>query len=70
MELTAAAPVLVMVTTTIGIGEYGGGVEGNAAGDGVTPKLAVVAIGVVVGVTLAAMGKSFVSCAVGRFGKD
>jgi hypothetical protein len=43
MELTATPPVLVMVTGTIGMGQYGGGVEGKPAVDGVTRKLAVVA---------------------------
>jgi hypothetical protein len=48
MELTATPPVLVMVTGTIGMGEYGGGVEGNSAVDGVMCKLTAVATVVVV----------------------
>src|ERR1700688_5046863 len=51
MELTATPPVLVMVTGTIGMGEYGGGVEGNSAVEGVMCKLTVVATMVVVGAT-------------------
>ena len=46
--MAAPPPVLVIVTTTIGIGEYGGGVDGNSAGDGVTRKLAGGATAVVV----------------------
>jgi hypothetical protein len=38
-----------MVTGTIGMGQYGGGVKGNSAVDGVMCKLACVAIVVVVG---------------------
>ena len=37
-----------MVTLTIGMGEYGGGVEGNLAVDGLILKLAAVTIVVVV----------------------
>jgi hypothetical protein len=43
MELTATPPVLVIVTGTIGIGEYGGGVVGNSAVDGAMCTLTVVA---------------------------
>jgi hypothetical protein len=42
-ERTVTPPVLVMVTRTIGMGQYGGGVEGNFAVDGSIRKLAVVA---------------------------
>ena len=49
MELTATPPVLVMVTGTIGMGQYGGGVEGKSPADGEMCKLTVVAIVVVVG---------------------
>ena len=37
-----------MVTFTIGIGQYGGGVEGKSAADGLICKLAIVTTGVVV----------------------
>ena len=40
MEWTATPPVLVMVTGMIGMGQYGGGVEGNFAVDGLICKLA------------------------------
>ena len=49
MELTALPPVLVMVTGTIGMGQYGGGVVGKDAVDGIMCKLTVLAT-VVVGV--------------------
>lgn len=52
MELTAIAPVLVMVTGTIGMGQYGGGVVGKAPVDGEMCKLTVLATVVVVGVTV------------------
>ena len=48
MERTATPPVFVMVTSTIGMGEYGGGVDGNFAVDGSICKAAVVATTVVV----------------------
>jgi len=47
-ERAATPPVLVMVTSTIGMGQNGGGVEGKFALDGLICKLAVVAIAVVV----------------------
>src|SRR3974390_2684744 len=40
MERTVTVPVFVMVTGTIGIGQYGGGVEGNFAVDGLICRLA------------------------------
>jgi len=48
MERTATPPVFVIETSTIGMGEYGGGVEGNFAVNGLICKLAAVATGVVV----------------------
>jgi hypothetical protein len=47
-ERIATPPVLAMVTLTIGIGQYGGGVEGKLAVAGVSPKVAVSATVVVV----------------------
>lgn len=48
-----APPLLVMVTFTIGIGQYGGGVEGNIALEGLIRTLAVVTtVGFVFTVTL------------------
>ena len=47
MELTVTPPVLVTVTGTIGIGQYGGGVEGKPAVDGVTCRPAGAAVVVV-----------------------
>ena len=47
MELMATPPVLVMVTGTIGMGQYGGGVEGNSAVEGAIRKLTVLATVVV-----------------------
>src|SRR3974377_1023828 len=40
MERTGTVPVCVMGTGTIGIGQYGGGVEGNFAVDGLICRLA------------------------------
>ena len=49
MELTATPPVLVTVTGTMGMGQYGGGVEGNCPAAGVMRRLTCFATAVVVG---------------------
>ena len=43
MERTVTPPVFVTVTCTIGMGQYGGGVEGNFAVDGLPSNRAVAA---------------------------
>lgn len=50
MERIVTPPVLVMVTVTIGMGQYGGGVDGKFAGDGLRRKLAVLGAALVGGV--------------------
>ncbi len=52
MEVTATPPVLVMVTGTIGMGQYGGGSAGKVPVDGEMCKLTVLATVVVVGATV------------------
>ena len=52
MDRMAVPPVFTMVTLTIGIGQYGGGVEGKPAVAGVTSKLAASGGVVVLGAAL------------------
>jgi hypothetical protein len=53
MERIATPPVFVVVTFTMGMGQYGGGVEGNRAVVGLTWNLTVVAtVAVLLGAAL------------------
>jgi hypothetical protein len=56
IEWTVFPPVFVIVTVTIGIGQYGGGVDGKFAVDGLTARTADLGAAVVGGAVGGAVG--------------